>query len=76
MPGVESVFAVPSGVAVVAKGYWRSRRAASAVKVVFESKSEPALDTSFVRSEHERLLADDGFAAVDRKANNAEDRCG
>ena len=24
----------------------------------------------------ERLLADDGFAAVDRKANNAEDRCG
>lgn len=59
MPGVSAVFEVPSGIAVVADNYWRCRNAAAALTIEFDSVHEAALDSTLIRSEHERRLAED-----------------
>ncbi len=64
--GVVGVFEVPSGVAVVAENTWAARQGVAALDVDFERGDGPRPDTAAIRSEQERILAEErGREAVD-----------
>jgi CO/xanthine dehydrogenase Mo-binding subunit len=66
MPGVSDVFEISSGVAIVAKGTWQARQAASALPVTFVRGEGPRADSDEIRRDQTRLLAEeDGSAARD-----------
>ena len=48
LPGVVDVFQIESGIAVVARNYWRARKAAEAVKVNWQRGESPLQDSAAV----------------------------
>lgn len=48
LPGVVDIFQIESGVAVVAKNYWRARKAAEAVEVNWQRGTSPLQDSAAV----------------------------
>ena len=70
-PGVEGIFEVPGGVAVVATSTWRAQRAAKKLQVEWDPGTGRGVDTAFI----ERGLAsalDDGELHENRSDGNAE----
>jgi CO/xanthine dehydrogenase Mo-binding subunit len=57
-PGVEAVFAVPSGVAVVAQSYWRARKAADKVTVTW-SATDPGVDSQLLGAAYRERVGRD-----------------
>jgi CO/xanthine dehydrogenase Mo-binding subunit len=57
-PGVEQVFAIPQGVAIVAKSYWRARRAQDKVKIAWSATDENKDTELFTKSYKERVSRD------------------
>ncbi|MCA3260095.1 MAG: xanthine dehydrogenase family protein molybdopterin-binding subunit [Phenylobacterium sp.] len=55
LPGVVEVFAIPSGVAVVAKDTWSALRARDAVKVTWDLSRASRLDTAALAQRYARL---------------------
>jgi len=53
-PGVVAAFAIPDGVAVVARSTWQAREAAAAVEARFDTHGHETLDSEAMR---ERMLA-------------------
>ncbi len=58
--GVEAVFELNGGVAVVASGYWPARKAADALDIVWDKGPLAGLDDNALRRKHEALLAVEG----------------
>lgn len=58
--GVESVFEVNGGVAVVASGYWPARKAADALDIEWDKGALAGLDDATLRARHSELLAKEG----------------
>ena len=59
MRGVRDVFEIGSGVAVVAEGTWRARKAAAALPVTFAKGEGPRADSAEIRLEQARLLQEE-----------------
>jgi CO/xanthine dehydrogenase Mo-binding subunit len=57
-PGVEQVFAIPQGVAVVAKTYWRARRGADKLKVTWTATDANKDTELFTKAYKERVSRD------------------
>jgi isoquinoline 1-oxidoreductase beta subunit len=57
--GVEQLFPISTGIAIVATNTWRARRAAEALDVRFELPQGVPGDSGRLRREHERILADE-----------------
>jgi isoquinoline 1-oxidoreductase/isoquinoline 1-oxidoreductase beta subunit len=64
LPGVEDVFEIPSGIAVVAKGYWPARKAAQAITARFEPGESEGVSSEAIRAEQRRRLSKDGGKVV------------
>lgn len=58
--GVEAVFEVNGGVAVVASGYWPARKAADALDIQWDKGPLAGLDDNTLRQRHEKLLQSEG----------------
>ncbi|MGQ9425646.1 molybdopterin cofactor-binding domain-containing protein [Gilvimarinus sp. F26214L] len=56
MPGVQKVFAIHNGVAVVADGYWQARQAASQVGVEWNPGPLDGLSSADIRRNQEQAL--------------------
>jgi isoquinoline 1-oxidoreductase beta subunit len=61
--GVVEAFAVPAGVAVLAKGYWQARKGANAVKVEWDETGTEGRSSSEVISQYKQLVAQPGLIA-------------
>ena len=59
VPGVEQVFPISTGIAVVATGTWRARRGAEALAAEFELPEGPLPDSAALRREHDRILREE-----------------
>jgi len=57
IPGVEKIFEIHSGVAIVARSYWEARRAAAALKVEWFKGPLAGLDSDTIMSVHRQALA-------------------
>jgi CO/xanthine dehydrogenase Mo-binding subunit len=57
MPGVVDVVQIPSGVAVVAKGYWYARAAASRLPVTWDEGPNAGLDSAAILERYRRAAA-------------------
>lgn len=57
-PGVEAVFAIPNAVAIVAKSYWRARKAANKVDVKW-STPEAGVDSELLARAYRERVAED-----------------
>ncbi len=58
MPGVEQVFEIPSGIAVVATGYWPARKAAGTIKARFDPGESKGVSSGSIRGEQQRRLTE------------------
>ena len=65
LPGVTKIFAVPSGVAVVADNYFLARKAASSVKVEWDEGPRREVSSASIRADAEKLLASPGKSCRD-----------
>lgn len=66
MPGVQAVFEIHSGIAIVADTYWQARQAAEALDVSWDKGPLAGLDSAAIRQQQKRALADkDGTRALD-----------
>ncbi len=62
--GVTEVFAVPSGVAVLAKGYWQARKGADALKVDWDETGTESRSSAQLIAECKNLLQSHGAIAA------------
>ncbi len=69
-PGVEAVFEIPNAVAVVAKSYWRARKAADKVVVTW-SASDPGVDSTLLAAAYRERVTRD--ASVIHALGNNDD---
>lgn len=58
-PGVQGVYAIPTGIAVVAATFWHARRAADALVIEWQSGPLAATGTASVHAEQRRRLDSD-----------------
>ncbi len=61
--GVVEAFAVPSGVAVLAKGYWQARKGANAVKVEWDETGTEARSSSDIIAQYKDKVKSLGLVA-------------
>ncbi len=71
VPGVKEVVQVPSGVAVVATGFWAAQKGREALEIVWEEGEWARLSTSGMREEFAKLAQTPGLAA--RKEGDPEE---
>ena len=81
LPGVVDAFAIPDGVAVVARSTWEARRAAEALEVAFDDTGANSVDTEGMRARMHAALDNDaqalparpspGFPPLDKAATDA-----
>ena len=62
--GVAEVFAIPTGVAVLAKGYWRAQKGIEALKVVWDETGTESRSTSLILEECKTLVKSQGAIAA------------
>jgi isoquinoline 1-oxidoreductase/isoquinoline 1-oxidoreductase beta subunit len=60
-PGVEDVFEIPGGIAIVAKSYWRARSAAGKLEVRWDPGESAGVDSAFIRAGLARALSERDF---------------
>ena len=72
LPGVEAIFAIDSGVAVVARNYWRARKAAEAVRIDWVQNESPLLDSAAIDRALRDAIDGDDFASVRDDGNAPE----
>ncbi len=70
VPGVRDVFAVPTGVAVVADGYWPARKAAGLVKLEVERGDRTAVRSAALRAEQRRRLREESGKKLRAEGNS------
>jgi len=70
LPGVRGVFAIPSGVAVVADDTWAALKAREALTVTWKPGPGRGLSTESIRRQYTELLAQPGLSA--RRDGDAE----
>jgi isoquinoline 1-oxidoreductase beta subunit len=70
IPGVKVVVQVPSGVAVVATGFWAAQKGREALKIVWDEGELARLSTAGMREEFAKLAQSPGFVA--RKEGDPE----
>ena len=58
-PGVEDVFEIPGGVAIVAQSYWRARSAAGKLEVEWDPGESAGVDSASIRVGLARALDED-----------------
>jgi isoquinoline 1-oxidoreductase beta subunit len=63
VPGVQTVVQIPSGVAVVATGFWAAKRGRDALKVEWEEGGAAALSTAAMRQKYAELVKKPGAVA-------------
>lgn len=63
MPGVLWIGQVPSGVAVVATGFWQARQAKAALQIEWDAGAGGGLDSEVLRQEYRKLAATTGPVA-------------
>lgn len=63
VPGVQQVVQVPSGVAVVATGFWSAQKGREALEVVWDDGAGAALSTAGMREEFAKLAQTAGAVA-------------
>ena len=56
MPGVQKIFPIHNGLAVVADGYWQARQAAGALQVEWDKGPLAGLDSATIRRRQEEAL--------------------
>jgi isoquinoline 1-oxidoreductase beta subunit len=61
--GVVEAFAVPAGVAVLAKGYWPARKAANVVKVQWDESGTEARSSADLVAQYKERVAQPGLVA-------------
>lgn len=64
VPGVEDVFEISTGVAVVATSYWRARKGANALEVSWDAGDSKGVSSAFIRKEQGRLLDEENGSVV------------
>lgn len=64
LPGVEAIFQIDNGIAVVAKNYWRARKAADAVDVNWKSGSSVMQDSAAIEAALGAAFDSDDFKEV------------
>jgi isoquinoline 1-oxidoreductase beta subunit len=64
--GVVEAFAVPSGVAVLAKGYWQAKKAAGLVKVEWDDSASEKRSSADIIAQFKERLATHGIVAANR----------
>lgn len=74
VPGVHSVFEVPSGIAVVADNFWAARRGRGALKAEWDGGPHASIDTAAVRASYRELAKSAGAEA--KSAGDAEKALG
>ncbi|HEY9276887.1 MAG TPA: xanthine dehydrogenase family protein molybdopterin-binding subunit [Methylotenera sp.] len=68
--GVENVVQVPSGVAVIADGYWAAKQGRDALKVEWDLGANAGLDSKKMLDEYRSMAAKEGLPAA--KAGDAK----
>jgi isoquinoline 1-oxidoreductase beta subunit len=68
--GVQNVVQVPSGVAVIADGYWAAKQGRDALKVEWDLGANAGLDSQKMLEEYRSLAAKEGLPAA--KAGDAQ----
>ena len=63
VPGVREVFPVPSGVAVVADGFWPAKKGRELLEIVWDEGEGAGLLTASLREKYQALVATPGMAA-------------
>lgn len=63
VPGVKEVLQVPSGVAVVATGFWAAQKGREALKIVWDDGEWARLNTSEIAKEYALMAATPGIIA-------------
>jgi isoquinoline 1-oxidoreductase subunit beta len=58
MDGVKAVFAIHSGIAIVADSYWQARKACDALEVKWNKGPLAGLDSDYIRKDQIKTLAD------------------
>ena len=71
VPGVKEVVQVPSGVAVVAAGFWAAQKGREALEIVWDEGEWARLSTEGMREEFAKLAQSPGL--VSRKEGDPED---
>ncbi len=61
--GVAEVFAVPSGVAVLGKGYWQAKKGAEALKIEWDEAGTESRSSAQMIAEYKELVKDHGVIA-------------
>lgn len=64
LPGVVDIFAIDAGVAVVARNYWRARKAAEAVDIQWAQSDSPLLDSEAIDRALTDAINGDDFAGI------------
>lgn len=65
--GVEAVFAIHTGVAVVANTYWQARKAAALLEIEWQDGPLATLDSAAIAAEQAQVMANDtGHIALER----------
>ncbi|MGO8952990.1 MAG: molybdopterin cofactor-binding domain-containing protein [Rhodomicrobium sp.] len=64
--GVAEVFATPSGVAVLANGYWAARKGANAVKAEWDETGTESRSSKQIIAEYKDLVRNHGASAASR----------
>jgi isoquinoline 1-oxidoreductase beta subunit len=62
--GVAEVFAIPTGVAVLAKGYWQAKKGVEALKVVWDETGAESRSSSQIVGECKELVKSHGAIAA------------
>lgn len=60
LPGVEAVIRIPSGVAVLARGYWQARQAAGKLGVAWDEGPNAGLDSAALLARYREAAAREG----------------
>jgi len=63
VPGVRQIFAVPSGVAVVAESFWQAQKARSALRIEWDDSKAEMRGTAELLAEYKKLAATPGLPA-------------
>ena len=75
-PGVEAVFEIPNGVAIVATSYWRARKAADKVMITW-STPDPGVDSELLGAAYrERVSRDAALIHAEGDHGRAEKEAG
>jgi isoquinoline 1-oxidoreductase beta subunit len=63
VPGVRQIFAIPSGVAVVADTFWQAQKARSALRIEWDETKAEKRGTAELFAEYKKLAATPGLSA-------------